>query len=202
MAKIHPETLKHSSSNSFSFPCYVTSTRETFTILMKSLVYHGNGCTVFNSKGEIIFRVDNYQERNSNEVFLMDLCGQVLFSIKKEKLRLLGRWSGYLSGGFKGKPWFQVRRNWKFSRGNVSCNVNLGCEKSFESCYKIQQIDKKSAFRVSNNVGQLVAEVKQKQSSRGFGYGDDVLTLEVEPQVDYSFIVALVTICGLIKRRL
>ncbi|MCD9646636.1 hypothetical protein HAX54_036646 [Datura stramonium] len=203
MAKIYPDqTLKNSSSSSspsnsfYSSPCYVTSTRETFTIWMKSLVFHGNGCTVFNSKGEIVFRVDNYQERNSNQVFLMDLCGQVLFSIKKEKLRLLGRWSGYLNGGFKGKPWFQVKRNWKFSRGDVICKVNLGCDKSIGSCYKIQQTDKKSSFHVSNSDGQLVAKVKQKQSSRGFGYGDDVLTLEVEPHVDYSFIVALVTICA------
>ncbi|KAK4354602.1 hypothetical protein RND71_026796 [Anisodus tanguticus] len=200
MAKIYPETLKNSTPP-FSSP-YVMSTRETFTIWMKSLVFHGNGCTVYNSRGEIVFRVDNYQERNSNEVFLMNLSGQVLFSIKKEKLRLLGRWSGYLSGGFKGKPWFQVRRNWKFSRGDVICNVNLGCEKAVGSCYKIQQTDKKSSFRVSNSADQLVAQVKQKQSSRGFGYGDDVLTLEVEPHVDYSLIVALVTICGLIKHRL
>ncbi|XP_060171278.1 protein LURP-one-related 4-like [Lycium barbarum] len=200
MAKIYPETL-HNSSPSFSSP-YMMSTRETFTIWMKSLVFHGNGCTVFNSKGEIVFRVDNYQEKNSNEVFLMDLFGKVLFSIKKEKLRLFGRWSGYLSAGFKGKPWFQVRRSWKFSRRDVICNVNLGCEETVGSCYRIQQTDKKSSFRVSNSAGQLVAQVKQKQSSKGFGYGDDVLTLEVEPYVDCSFIVALVTICGLIKRRL
>ncbi|XP_075079997.1 protein LURP-one-related 11-like [Nicotiana tabacum] len=91
----------------------MTSTRETFTIRMKSLVFHGNGCTVFNSKGEIVFRVDNYEETNNNEVFLMDLYGQVLLSIKKEKLRLYGHWNGYSSGGFKEKPWFQVRRNCK-----------------------------------------------------------------------------------------
>nr|XP_009770855.1 PREDICTED: uncharacterized protein LOC104221486 [Nicotiana sylvestris] len=123
----------------------MTSTRETFTIWMKSLVFHGNGCTVFNSKGEIVFKVDNYQETNSNEVFLVDLYGQVLFSIKKEKLRLFGRWNGYSSGGFKGKPWFQVRRNCKYfsSSGDVICNVNLRCEISIGSSYKIQQTDKK-----------------------------------------------------------
>ncbi|XP_009631813.1 protein LURP-one-related 11-like [Nicotiana tabacum] len=204
MAKIHPETLKNSNSPSFSSPNYVTSTRETFTIWMKSLVFHGNGCTVFNSKGDIVFRVDNYQETSSNEVFLMDLYGQVLFSIKKEKLRLFGRWNGYSSGGFKGKPWFQVRRNCKyFSRsGDVICNVNLGCEISIGSCYKIQQTDRKSSFKVLHSAGQVLAEVKQKESSLGFGYGDDVLTLEVEPHVDYSFVMALVTVCGLIKRRL
>lgn len=51
---------------------------------MKSLVFHGNGCTAYNSKGEIVFRVDNYQEKNSTKVYLMDLHGQVLFSIQKQ----------------------------------------------------------------------------------------------------------------------
>lgn len=87
MAKICPELLlqQSSPSSSSSSPSpFIKSIRETFTIWMKSLIFHGNGCTIFNSKGEIVFRVDNYQERNSNEVFLMDLSGQVLFSIKKE----------------------------------------------------------------------------------------------------------------------
>ncbi|XP_060211063.1 protein LURP-one-related 4-like [Lycium barbarum] len=203
MGKIHPENISSppTSPSSCSSP-YVASIRETFTIWMKSLVFHGNGCTVFNSKGELAFRVDNYQEKCSNEIFLMDFNGQVLFSIKKEKLRVFGRWNGYLCGGFKGRPWFQVRKNCTFSRGNVICNVNLGHEKSIESCYKIQKLDRKSSFKVTNNTGEIVAELKQKQSSRGFAYGDDVLTLEVEPEVDQSLIMALVTVCGLITRKL
>lgn len=84
MGKIHPENISSPSSSSSCSSPYVTSNKEIFTIWMKSLVFHGNGCTVFNSKGELCFRVDNYQERCSNEVFLMDLNGQVLFSIKKE----------------------------------------------------------------------------------------------------------------------
>ncbi|XP_009619464.4 protein LURP-one-related 4-like [Nicotiana tabacum] len=159
---------------------------------MKSLVFHGNGCTVFNSKGDIVFRVDNYQESCRNEVCLMDLNGQVLFSIKREKLRMFGRWNGYACGGNKGRPLFQVRRNIMFSREDVMCNV--GCNKNVgNSCYKIQQFDKKSSFKITNNAGQ-VAEVKQKRSSRGFAYGDDVLTLEVEPNIDHLLIVALVTV--------
>ncbi|XP_070013921.1 protein LURP-one-related 11-like [Nicotiana sylvestris] len=133
MAKIYSETFKNSNSPSFTSPNYMTSTRETFTIWMKSLVFHGNGCTVFNSKGEIVFKVDNYQETNSNEVFLVDLYGQVLFSIKKEKLRLFGRWNGYSSGGFKGKPWFQ------------------------EAAIRFNKLIKKSSFNISDSAGQVVA---------------------------------------------
>ncbi|OIT23595.1 PREDICTED: protein LURP-one-related 11-like [Nicotiana attenuata] len=204
MAKICPELLlqqSSSSSPSFSSSPYVTSIRETFTIWMKSLVFHGNGCTVFNSKGDIVFRIDNYQESCRDEVCLMDLKGHVLFSIKREKLRVFGRWNGYGCGGIKGRPLFQVRRNVMFSREDVICNV--GCDENVgNSCYTIQQLDKNLSFKVTNNAGQVVAEVKQKKSSKGIGYGDDVLTLEVEPNIDHSLIVALVTICGLIHGKL
>ncbi|KAJ8553115.1 hypothetical protein K7X08_020508 [Anisodus acutangulus] len=194
MAKIYPETLKQSSSSPSS-PPYVKSIRETFTIWMKSLVFHGNGCTVFNSKGEIVFRVDNYQESCRDEVCLMDFKGQVLFSIKREKLRVLGRWNGYGCNGIKERPLFQVRKNNMFSKEDVICNVGI-------SCYKIQQFHTNSSFKVTNTAGQVVAEVKQKQSSRGFGYGEDVLTLEVEPHIDHSLIVALVIVCSLIHGKL
>ncbi|CAN4077374.1 unnamed protein product [Withania somnifera] len=193
-----------SSSSSSSSSLYVKSTRETFTIWMKSLVFNGNGCTVFNSKGEIVFRVDNYQESCRDEVCLMDLKGQVLFSIKREKLRVFGRWNGYGScDEIKGRPLFQIRRNYDmFSRENVICY--FGCDENNVgiSCYKIQQLDRNSSYKVINSTGQVVAQVKQKQSSRGFGFGGDVLTLQVEPHIDQSIIVALVTVFGLIHGKL
>ncbi|XP_049377110.1 protein LURP-one-related 11-like isoform X2 [Solanum stenotomum] len=204
MAKICPEFMLQQSSPSSSSP-YVKSIREAFTIWMKSLIFHGNGCTVFNSKGEIVFRVDNYQESCRDEVCIMDLKGQVLFSIKREKLRVFGRWNGYGSfGEIKGRPLFQVKRNCDiFSRENVICNFGSCDENNVGiNCYKIQQFDRNSSYKVTNSTGQVVAEVKQKQSSRGFGYGEDVLTLEVEPNIDHSLIVAFVIVCGLIHGKL
>lgn len=66
-----------------SIPTYMTSKlgHETFTIWMKSLLFHTYGCTVFNSKGEIVYRVDNYGSKCSREIHLMDLRGKVLFTI-------------------------------------------------------------------------------------------------------------------------
>lgn len=81
MAKVYPRQAP-------SVPLYMTSGRETFTIWMKSLVYQTNGCTVYNSGGQIVFRVDNYEEKCSNEVYLMDLEGRVLYTIRK-KVNLL-----------------------------------------------------------------------------------------------------------------
>ena len=51
---------------------------------MKSLVMQGNGCTVYDEFGEIVYRVENYDEKNSDEVFLMDLSGKVLFTILRK----------------------------------------------------------------------------------------------------------------------
>lgn len=83
MARVYPQTSTSSSSFSSTNP-YITMRRETFTLWMKSLVYHGNGCTVFDSKGNIIYRIDNYNRKCSKEVYLMDLQGKVLFSIRQK----------------------------------------------------------------------------------------------------------------------
>jgi len=56
---------------------------------MKSLVIlQGNGCTVFNENGEIVYRIDNYDKKCSNKLNLMDLQGNVLFTILR-KVRYL-----------------------------------------------------------------------------------------------------------------
>lgn len=81
MSKVYPKTPSPSSSSSSSS---MTSKRETFTVWMKSLVLHGSGCTVFDTNGEIVYRIDNYEKNRSNEVYLMDLKGNVLFSIRRK----------------------------------------------------------------------------------------------------------------------
>lgn len=53
---------------------------------MKSLVCHTNGCTVFDSNGDIIYRVENYDTKCNDEVYLMDLRGRVLVTIRRKVL--------------------------------------------------------------------------------------------------------------------
>lgn len=78
MAKVYPQQQEPTSSDS----C-LTSKRETYTLWMKSLVCHSNGCTVYDSNGDIVYRVDNYDRKGRREVNLMDLRGKVLCTIKK-----------------------------------------------------------------------------------------------------------------------
>lgn len=78
MAKVYPQVPTCSP--------HITSEREIFTIWMKSLVCHTNGCTVFNTNGDIVYRVENYDKKGSNEVHLMDLRGKVLSTIRGKVL--------------------------------------------------------------------------------------------------------------------
>ncbi|XP_012836243.1 PREDICTED: protein LURP-one-related 2-like [Erythranthe guttata] len=194
MARIHPRSPPMIDGR---ISQYSSSEREIFTVWMKSLVISSNGCTVYSSKGEVVFRVDNYQTRRSSEVLLMGSNGEVLFSIKRKvthilylypnvllyKLLTFGRWEGrkLVNSRFeKEGEWFRVKRKCKLlRRGRITCHVILGLIKH-------------------------VLQVMQKQSMMGVGvcFGDDVLSLMVEPHVDHSLIMALIIVYGMINNKL
>ncbi|MED6203612.1 hypothetical protein PIB30_000692 [Stylosanthes scabra] len=188
-----------------------------YTVWMKSLVFHSNGCTVYDSNGDIVYRVDNYDKKGSTQVNLMDLRGTLLCTIHK-KLLAFGRWDVYRCSGSdsdsdyctrqqqktkkKKKPWFEVRTSYKMMiMGRVaSCQVTtLGSQK-----YCIHRISSKTpGFRIFNmKNGHIVAHAKQKMSCSGILLGKDVLRLDVEGDIDHSLIMAFVTvfalICGII----
>ncbi|KAJ8766176.1 hypothetical protein K2173_021693 [Erythroxylum novogranatense] len=209
--KIHPSTSLQSSSASSSSSChccsssaYITSKIETFTVWMKSLVMQANGCTVYNSDGEIVYRVDNYEKKGSNDVYLMDLKGNVIFTILKEQWPF-GQWKGYRCDGFESKnqkPFFQAtKRRVDFLSGDSCCRVMPG-SKSKTGYYKFEASAGKIPFKITNSNGSLVAKAERKQSSSGVVLGEDVLTLVVQPDVDHSFIMALVTVYGLMRQKL
>ncbi|KAI3847895.1 hypothetical protein MKX03_026134 [Papaver bracteatum] len=175
---------------------------------MKSLVMQGNGCTVYDSNGQVVYRIDNYDNKHCNEVHLMDLKGKVLFTILKKKLRLFGGWEGYRSGttSSKGKPWFQVRKK---LNTNMEVDVTILKKESDETganCYRMERLkgsSSKLACKIIDvQTGRVIAELKQKQSSGGVLLGDDVMSLVVEPNVDHSFIMGLIVVHGLISHKM
>lgn len=173
---------------------------------MKSLVMQTNGCTVYNENGEVVYRVDNYDKKGSNKVYLMDLKGNVLFTILRRKLFFFRQWRGYKSDGLKlrnQEPYFQAKSTEIF-QGNLSCRITVrSSEAPDQRChYKLESLAGKLAFKITNSNGEIVAEAKRKQSSSGVLLGDDVLTLVVEPHVDHSFIIGLVTVYGLMHHKL
>ncbi|XP_022732845.1 protein LURP-one-related 4-like [Durio zibethinus] len=208
MIKVHPLAAATAADASFSSSNYVTSRRETFTIWMKSLVMQGNGCTVYNENGEIVYRIDNYDKKCSNEVYLMDLQGKVLFTIQRKNQWFFRRWVGDRCNDFDlntEKLHFQVRKSLRnILKRDLSCQVIIiGCDNIGQaSCYRIKSLPGKSAFKITEENGKLAAEAKRKLSSSGVLLGEDVLTLEVESNVDHCLIMALITVYGLIHHRL
>ncbi|XP_059287167.1 protein LURP-one-related 4-like [Lycium ferocissimum] len=201
MARIYPQTSSSSCSSYSSTSTYVTTKREIFTLWMKSLVFHGNGCAVFDSKGQLVYRIDNYNKKCSKQVHLMDLHGTVLFSLLKKKSSLFGHWNGYKMD--EEIPCFQVRKNGNLLTGDLNYDVIFGCDNIADTnSYKIVALPGKLGFKIVNKENRLIAEVKQKQSSSAIQFGDDVLSLIVEANVDHSLVMALVTVYGLIRHML
>ncbi|XP_058106984.1 protein LURP-one-related 11-like [Magnolia sinica] len=200
MAKICPSS---SGTSAFGASNNTTSSREIFTVWMKSLIFNGNGCTVFDSNGQIIYRIDNYNRKCSDGVFLMDLRGTVLLTMVRKKLRVFGRWEGYKSNGSKleeGKPWFVVRKPCRIMKGDSFYEVTVRWATDQSNCYMIKGSTVRSGCKIVDKVGRIVAEVKQKLSTSGVVLGDDVLSLVVEPNMDHSLIMGLVVVYGLVSQ--
>lgn len=57
---------------------------EALTVWRRSLLLNGNGFTVFDAKGNLVFRVDNYASGNKGEIVLMDASGKSLLTIRRK----------------------------------------------------------------------------------------------------------------------
>ncbi|XP_020272402.1 protein LURP-one-related 11-like [Asparagus officinalis] len=171
---------------------------------MKSLVLNGNGCTIYNSDGRIVYRVDNYARKSSHEVYLMDHGGRILTKILRKKPRVFGQWEGYRRDRLlaeEQEPWFRVQKTSRIlKRGRpFEARVTVGKGNNNLSCYKILGSPRKTEYKIIDMEGKPVAELKRKLTSSGIVLGEDVLTLIVQPNHDQLLITGLVIVCGLIN---
>ncbi|GMH16055.1 hypothetical protein Nepgr_017896 [Nepenthes gracilis] len=200
MSKVHPQAAPLSSPT--QPPC-LSSKPQVFTIWMKSLIMGGRGCTVFDSTGQIVYRVDNYNIKHSNKVYLMDSRGKVLCTLLRKKYRVLcPHWEGYrtldaeLNKG--NKPWFRVQKAWRIFRKVLSFEVIVNWDHVKQSMLTIESTKTGSACRIVDGLGFLVADIKRKQSACGVALGDDVLTLTVEANVDQCLIMGILVAYSLL----
>ncbi|KAJ6393704.1 hypothetical protein OIU77_023021 [Salix suchowensis] len=123
---------------------------------MKSLLCQTNGCTVFDSDGHVVYRVDNYDKKCRKKVYLMDLRGRVLVTIRRKRLQFFGCWYGYRwdSSANRENPWFQVKKYSRFiCMGSFACQVTVGFEK-----YQVEKLASKTEFRIVGIDGDVIAE--------------------------------------------
>jgi uncharacterized protein (AIM24 family) len=68
---------------------YVFKEEIQYTVLKTSLFFSGDGFTVYDCRGQLVFRVDSYgpDSRNLDELVLMDPDGRCLLTVRRKVRR-------------------------------------------------------------------------------------------------------------------
>nr|CAB3475336.1 unnamed protein product [Digitaria exilis] len=171
-----------------------------YTVWMKSLVFSGNGCTVYGADGCLAYRVDNYGCRGGREVFFMDRSGNNLIRIQRKRFCMFRRrWEACrcLDDGEETRPWFRVQKiYWKKKGGAAAVKMHGHRRRT----YTVDGCSRKSDYKISGADGGVVAAIARKQTASGVVLGEDVLTLTVGPEADHLLVLGLVVVCGLMNR--
>ncbi|KAL3652094.1 hypothetical protein CASFOL_001775 [Castilleja foliolosa] len=172
------------------------------TVWKKSLVLNCDGFTVFDSHGNLVYRVDNYRSSSSaDEIFLMDADGNSLLTIRRRRPKLQ-KLMGRLVGGYR-RSWLlcdgETADNPKYSvvrKSNTSSRkwgplahvISADHVYEIEGCY-----GQRRCCAVYDEKRRRVAEMKPKEASvKGAAFGADVFRLLVHPEFDTTLAMAIV----------
>ncbi|KAK4784949.1 hypothetical protein SAY86_001638 [Trapa natans] len=165
------------------------------TVLKTSLFFSGDGFSAYDSKGELVFRVESYgpDTRDRDELILMDPHGRCLLTVRRKRPSLHQRWEGFRGERMDGqKPIFSVRRSSIIGRSDVTVEVYgspvpeyLVVEGSFiHRC-----------CTVYNAAKIPVAEIRRKvDTSTHVTLGKDVFSLSVKAGFDVAFTMGVILV--------
>ncbi|KAF4372346.1 hypothetical protein CsatB_012947 [Cannabis sativa] len=173
---------------------YVFDEETSLTVSKTSLFFAGDGFTVYDSRGELVFRVDSYGHniRDKDELVLMDPHGRCLLTVRRKRPSLHQRWEGYLGERSEGqKPIFSVRRSSIIGRSSVVVEVMGNPEEE----YQIEGSFGQRNCTIFNAAKESVAEIKRKvDTSTNVVLAKDVFSLCLKPGFDGAFAMGLVLI--------
>ncbi|KAL0415352.1 UNVERIFIED_CONTAM: protein LURP-one-related 12 [Sesamum latifolium] len=164
------------------------------TVLKTSLFFAGDGFTAYDSKGELVFRVDSYgpDAGDSGELVLMDASGRCILTVRRKRPSLHQRWEGFVGEGTEGKkPLFSVRRSSIIGRSSMTVEVytNPGEEYQIEGSFACRYCT------IFNTEKEVVAEIRRKvDASTNVVLGKDVFLLSLKPGFDGAFAMGLVLV--------
>ncbi|KAF5750694.1 protein LURP-one-related 8 [Tripterygium wilfordii] len=160
------------------------------TVWNKSLLFNCNGYTVFDSKGNLVFRVDNYMSGSGTkaEILLMDAAGEPLLTIRHKRLSLGDNWMVY-DGEKAANPRFSAKKNVNILNSKCLAYVRSRAK----VMYQIEGSYVQRSCVVYDERRRKVAEIKQKEAVKGVGFGGDVFRLIVnQPGIETAEAMALV----------
>lgn len=159
------------------------------TVWKKSLLLNCNGFTVFDARGYIVFRVDNYVADHRREIVLMDAAGKPLLTIRRKKLSLGDKW--LVSDGESAEnPRFAVWKPVNLLSSRNLAQVTACDSNKNAAAYQIEGSYVQRCVTVWDGDRRRVeAEIRQKE-----GVGADVFRLVVRAGMDNTFAMALVIV--------
>lgn len=86
MTRVYPSNVAErlETTTTSSSPAGRNDSAAILTVWKKSLLFNCNGFTVFDGKGNLVFRVDNYVASNKGEIVLMDATGKPILTIRRK----------------------------------------------------------------------------------------------------------------------
>ncbi|PIA57017.1 hypothetical protein AQUCO_00600026v1 [Aquilegia coerulea] len=173
---------------------FVFEEETQLTVLKTSLFFAGDGFSVYDCKGELVFRVESYGPyvRDKDELILMDAAGKCLLTVRKKRPSLHQRWEGFKGEKLEGeKPIFSVRRSSIIGRSSVTVEVYGDSTEE----YLIDGSFSQRSCTFFNASRETVAEIRRKvDASANVVLGKDVFSLWVKPGFDGAFAMGLVLI--------
>ncbi|XP_042015500.1 protein LURP-one-related 8-like [Salvia splendens] len=159
------------------------------TVWKKSLLLNCEGFTVFDPRGNLVYRVDNYMAATKGHIILMDASGATLLTIRRKRLSLGDTWLIF-DGETTEDPGFTVRKN--VSLLNSRCLAYVFQKKSLP-LYQIEGSYSRRCCAVYDEKRRRVAEIRQKEAAvTGVAFGKDVFRLEVQPGFDTEVAMGMV----------
>ncbi|KAI4302617.1 hypothetical protein MLD38_038340 [Melastoma candidum] len=204
MTRVHPNAavvtgLVAAAPSPASIPC--KEEEEVLTVWRKSLLLNCNGFTVFDCKGNLVFRVDNYVSGSRDEIVLMGASGNPLLTLRRKRLSFSDNWQVF-DGESAANPLFTVRKQHSGLR-NTKCLAQITCpgngtesppsspgslsSRNRNVLYEVEGSYQRRCCSVYDGQRQLVAEIRRKES-----FGNDVFRLVVQPGMNAAVGMAIV----------
>ncbi|XP_062231068.1 protein LURP-one-related 8-like [Phragmites australis] len=214
MTKVHPNVASAATAKAAAAAVAVApAVREekgeavSLTVWRQSLLFNGKGFTVFDCKGNLVYRVESYTGGSPREIVLMDADGHGLLIIRRKKLSFADEWLIYDGDAAAAQSTaaptkrFTARRHVSLrptrslahlaparaqARGDTGAAPS--CRYDVEGSYAGRSLD---VFASSGSNGvqrRRVAAVCQKEAA----VGPDVFSLVVEPGFDPALAMAVV----------
>ncbi|KAK3135253.1 hypothetical protein QOZ80_5BG0416680 [Eleusine coracana subsp. coracana] len=173
----------------------------TLTVWRKSLLFNCKGFTVFDARGNLVYRVDTYASDSRAEVVLMDAAGRPVLTVRRRKLIGLGSDQCLVYPGEETRrmpPLCAVKRTAAhYMRGSgsggaksmahvVPCSTGAGA-KSCGGGYEVEGSYLRRCCTVYDERRRAVAEVRPKEA-----VGSDVFRLVVQPGMEVSLAMGVV----------